>query len=183
MFPESFDSKELQCLRPVMDGSEPVMTSGNFAVVFKMQNPKTGETFALKCFTQDQDGRAEACRQIETELRYVDSPYFINLHYEEGFASGEFDVSEPAYVFACSDALSHYIMMMYAVANGEEIPIAEDKNGNIIAMARRMKVDFEKGVLKPLFNALRTDTLPAHCRSKYRKGLLALDDYSLARLL
>ena len=73
-------------------------------------------------------------------------PYLLNWKdeaLEEGFASGDFDVSEPAYVFACSDALSHYIMMMYAVANGEELPISEDKNGNIIALARTMKVDFE----------------------------------------
>ena len=95
-YPESFDSKELQCLRPVMDGSEPVMTSGNFAVVFKMQNPQTGETFALKCFTQDQDGRAEAYRQIETELRYVDSPYFISLHYvDKGIWAGDYDSAFP----------------------------------------------------------------------------------------
>ena len=95
-YPESFDSKELQCLRPVMDGSEPVMTSGNFAVVFKMQNPKTGETFALKCFTQDQDGRAEAYSQIETELRYVDSPYFISLHYiDKGIWAGDYDSAFP----------------------------------------------------------------------------------------
>ena len=95
-YPESFDSKELQCFRPVKDGSEPVMTSGNFAVVFKMQNPKTGETFALKCFTQDQDGRAEAYRQIETELRYVDSPYFISLHYiDKGIWAGDYDSAFP----------------------------------------------------------------------------------------
>jgi formylglycine-generating enzyme required for sulfatase activity len=95
-YPESFDSKELQCLRPVMNGNEPVMTSGNFAVVFKMQNPQTGETFALKCFTQDQDGRAEAYRQIETELRYVDSPYFISLHYiDKGIWAGDYDSAFP----------------------------------------------------------------------------------------
>ena len=96
LYPESFDSKELQCLRPVMNGNEPVMTSGNFAVVFKMQNPQTGETFALKCFTQDQDGRAEAYRQIETELRYVDSPYFISLHYiDKGIWAGDYDSAFP----------------------------------------------------------------------------------------
>ena len=96
LFQDSFDAEELSCLKPVMDGAEPVMTSGNFAVVFKMQNPKTGETFALKCFTQDQDDRAEAYRQIETELRYVDSPYFISLHYiDKGIWAGDYDSAFP----------------------------------------------------------------------------------------
>ncbi len=95
MFQESFEAEELQCLRPVMNGNEPVMTSGNFAVVFKMQNPKTGETFALKCFTQDQDGRAEAYRQIMEEMRYVRSPYFLNLQYiEKGIWAGDYDWDE-----------------------------------------------------------------------------------------
>ena len=94
-YPESFESKELQCLRPVMNGNEPVMTSGNFAVVLKMQNPKTGETFALKCFTQEQDGRAEAYRQIMEEMRYVRSPYFLNLQYiERGIWAGDYDWDE-----------------------------------------------------------------------------------------
>ena len=41
LFQESFEAEELQCLRPVMNGNEPVMTSGNFAVVFKMQKYRT----------------------------------------------------------------------------------------------------------------------------------------------
>ena len=95
MFQESFEAEELQCLRPVMNGNEPVMTSGNFAVVLKMQNPKTGETFALKCFTQEQDGRAEAYRQIMEEMRYVRSPYFLNLQYiERGIWAGDYDWDE-----------------------------------------------------------------------------------------
>ena len=95
LFQESFEAEELKCLRPVMNGNELVMTSGNFAVVFKMQNPQTGETFALKCFTQDQDGRAEAYRQIMEEMRYVRSPYFLNLQYiERGIWAGDYDWDE-----------------------------------------------------------------------------------------
>ena len=95
MFQDSFEAEELKCLRPVMNGNEPVMTSGNFAVVFKMQNPKTGETFALKCFAQDQDGRAEAYRQIMEEMRYVRSPYLLNLQYiEKGIWAGDYDWDE-----------------------------------------------------------------------------------------
>ena len=41
LFQDSFEAEELQCLRPVMNGNEPVMTSGNFAVVFKMQKYRT----------------------------------------------------------------------------------------------------------------------------------------------
>ena len=74
--------KELSNLRPVVGGDgQPVMTSGNFAVVFKMQNIETGKFFALKCFTKDQEGRAEAYHQITDALKDVDSPYLVYLRY------------------------------------------------------------------------------------------------------
>lgn len=109
---DSFESPELQCLRPVMNGSDPVMTSGNYAVVFKMHNPQTGECFALKCFTQDQDGRAEAYRQIEAELRYLDSPYFIGLKYiDKGIWAGDNDQPFPVVLMPWVDGepLDHHI--------------------------------------------------------------------------
>lgn len=93
---DSFESEDLRELKPVMMGAEPVMTSGNFAVVFKMQNEKTGELFALKCFTQDQADRAEAYNKIIAELRYIRSPYFINLEYiNEGIWAGDYDNAFP----------------------------------------------------------------------------------------
>ena len=95
-YADSFESAALRELKPVMVGSEPVMTSGNFAVVFKMQNEKTGEFFALKCFTQDQADRAEAYNKIIEELRYIRSPYFINLEYiNEGIWAGDYDNAFP----------------------------------------------------------------------------------------
>lgn len=117
---------------------------------------------------------------------FAKPPYLLNWKDEplaEGFSSGEFDVSEPSYVFACSDALSHYIIMMYALANGDDIPNAGDRNSNFISMAKTMRFDFESYVLKPLFRGLTCNALASHCVSKYKKGLLALDDYSLARLM
>ena len=49
--------KELAHLRPMLgDDGQPVMTSGNFAVVFKMQDVETGKIYALKCFTKRQVG-------------------------------------------------------------------------------------------------------------------------------
>ena len=69
-------------LRPVLDEEgQPVMTSGNFAVVFKMKNVKTGGLCAVKCFTREQEGRAEAYRLIAEELKDVDSPYLTSIRY------------------------------------------------------------------------------------------------------
>ena len=77
---DNFD--ELRNLHPVLDGDgEPVMSSGNFAVVFKMENKATGKLYAIKCFTKEQEGRAEAYHQIAEELKDVDSPYLVSLRY------------------------------------------------------------------------------------------------------
>lgn len=76
--------EELNNLRPVLgDDGQPVMTSGNFAVVFKMEDIEKGKFFALKCFTKEQEGRAEAYHQIADALKDVDSPYLVSLRYLE----------------------------------------------------------------------------------------------------
>ena len=76
--------EELSYLRPVLcDDGLPVMTSGNFAVVFKMKDVKTGKLYALKCFTKEQEGRAEAYHQIAEELKDVDSPYLVSIRFLE----------------------------------------------------------------------------------------------------
>ena len=68
--------KELTNLYPIPDGQgEPVMTSGNFAVVFMMQDIETGKFYALKCFTKEQERRTESYRLIAEELGKVKSPY------------------------------------------------------------------------------------------------------------
>ena len=55
--------EELSYLRPVLgDDGLPVMTSGNFAVVFKMKDEQSGKFYAVKCFTKEQEGRADAYR-------------------------------------------------------------------------------------------------------------------------
>jgi formylglycine-generating enzyme required for sulfatase activity len=74
--------EELTNLRLVLgDDGQPVMTSGNFAVVFKMRDVETGKFYALKCFTKEQKGRAEAYHQIADALKDVDSPYLVSLRY------------------------------------------------------------------------------------------------------
>ena len=74
---------ELKGLRLVYDDQgHPIMSSGNFAVVFKMQAP-TGEYHALKCFLRDQEERSERYRMIAEELQYVQSTYLVKFRYLE----------------------------------------------------------------------------------------------------
>lgn len=76
--------EELSYLRPVLDDDGlPVMTSGNFAVVFKMKNEQSGKYYAVKCFTKEQEGRAEAYCEIAKELQNVKSQYLVSFQYLE----------------------------------------------------------------------------------------------------
>lgn len=75
---------KLAHLVPVLDDhGEPYRSSGAFAVVFKMKDEQTGKYYALKCFTEEQKGRAESYRQIADELEFVDSPYLTSVKYLE----------------------------------------------------------------------------------------------------
>ena len=72
----------LKSLRPVLsEDGVPVMTGGNFAVVFKMKDEQTGKFYAVKCFLKEQEGRAEAYRQIAEELEYVNSTFLTPIKY------------------------------------------------------------------------------------------------------
>ena len=75
---------KLSHLAPVLDNyGDPYRSSGAFAVVFKMKDEQTGKCYALKCFTEEQEGRAEAYRQIAEELESVDSSYVTSVKYIE----------------------------------------------------------------------------------------------------
>ena len=75
---------KLAHLVPVLDDhGEPYRSSGAFAVVFKMKDEQTGKCYALKCFLEEQEGRAEAYRLIADELYCVDSSYVTSVKYLE----------------------------------------------------------------------------------------------------
>lgn len=77
---ENFE--QLKNLRPVLDGNgEPMFSSGNFAVVFKMKDEQTGKLHAVKCFLKEQEGRAEAYRLIAEELEYFSSTFLTPIKY------------------------------------------------------------------------------------------------------
>lgn len=74
----------LSYLRPVLgDDGLLVMTSGNFAVVFKMKDEQDGKLYAVKCFTKEQEGRDESYKLISDELEFVSSNYLTPIKYLE----------------------------------------------------------------------------------------------------
>ena len=89
--------EQLAYLTPVLDDhGDPYRSSGAFAVVFKMQDKSSEKYYALKCFTEEQQGRAEAYRQIADELDLLDSPYITSVKYmeKELFVDSQCEVDE-----------------------------------------------------------------------------------------
>ena len=107
---------ELSHLTPVLDThGNPVMSSGNFAVVFRMHDAKANKDVAVKCFLREQEGRAESYRLIAQELAYTPSPFLTPIRYldQELFVSSQSTTDEefPAVVmdWIAGDTLDRYV--------------------------------------------------------------------------
>ena len=109
---------KLSHLVPVLDKySEPYRSSGAFAVVFKMKDEQTGKYYALKCFTEEQEGRAEAYRQIAEELEFVDSPYITSVKYLEKELFVDSNCEDEEFPVLLMDWIEGETMETYVAAN------------------------------------------------------------------
>ena len=117
-------------------------------------------------------------------------PYLINCKDpldKKGFRTGKFIVDDDCMVFATSDTLAHYILMMYELANKDEYAgelqaaiDAQTKNSNLIKSAMRIrKLNFEKDVIQKLENCKYPKQLKLHIERLKRWGFIGHDDYSL----
>ncbi len=61
----------------------PMPSSGNFADVYKVHCPATGNTWAVKCFTREVAGLKERYRGISEHLRKVPFGFMVEFHYIE----------------------------------------------------------------------------------------------------
>ena len=110
--------EQLAHLTPVLDDhGEPYRSSGAFAVVFKMQDKRTGKYYALKCFTEEQQGRAEAYRQIADELDMFDSPYITSVKYMEKELFVDSQCEEDEFPILLMDWVDGETMEAYIAAN------------------------------------------------------------------
>ena len=110
--------EQLAYLTPVLDNhGEPYRSSGAFAVVFKMLDKRTGKYYALKCFTEEQQGRAEAYRQIADELDLLDSPYITSVKYMEKELFVDSQCEEDEFPVLLMDWVEGETMEAYISAN------------------------------------------------------------------
>ena len=109
---------KLAHLVPVLDDhGEPYRSSGAFAVVFKMQDKSSGKYYALKCFTEEQEGRADAYRQIADELDMGDSPYITSVKYMEKELFVDSQCEEDEFPVLLMDWVDGETMETYIAAN------------------------------------------------------------------
>lgn len=109
---------KLSHLVPVLDKyGEPYRSSGAFAVVFKMKDEQTGKCYALKCFTEEQEGRAEAYRKIAEELEFVDSPYITSVKYLEKEMFVDSNCEDEEFPVLLMDWIEGETMETYVAAN------------------------------------------------------------------
>ena len=108
----------LSHLVPVLDKyGEPYRSSGAFAVVFKMKDEQTGKCYALKCFTEEQEGRAEAYHKIAEELEFVDSPYITSVKYLENEIFVDSNCENEEFPVLLMDWIEGETMETYIAAN------------------------------------------------------------------
>ena len=115
-------------------------------------------------------------------------PFLINFLDKinpQGVITGSFEISSDSVLIVATDALSHYILMMYMLSHKDlyanELQRAiksATKNSNFILAASTLpKIDFYTDVIKKLF--LSDYNLKRHLTKLYKDGLIALDDYSV----
>ena len=109
---------------------------------------------------------------------------------EEGFRCGAFHLDEDSVVFAASDALSHYVLMMYELANcgkfGEELAeesLRRSGNSALLRAAEAVRFNFQVDVLEPLMKAAEKEsTFRAHVKALTDWGVLDVDDMTVVFL-
>ena len=151
--------EELAHLTPVLDDhGEPYRSSGAFAVVFKMQDKSTGKYYALKCFTEEQEGRADAYRQIADELDMVDSPYITSVKYMEKELFVDSQCEEDEFPVLLMDWVEGETMEAYIAANYHNQSVMSMLSYRFGKMAAWLRTQsFSHGDIKPDNIIIRPD--------------------------
>lgn len=108
----------------------------------------------------------------------------------DGFQWGTYHLDDTSEVFAASDALSHYVLMMYELSKRSEfeselmeVQMKQTRNSLLLQMAEKKSFDFEKDVITPLLSSAESEyTFKSLLESLYSQKVIEADDYTLAIL-
>lgn len=138
-------------------------------------------------------GRTGVLEHSFTKLRdFSNPPMLVSCKDpldEQGFYSGEFCIDNTSVVFVASDALSHYILMMYELYHcmdyREELAeeyLKASENAQLLHVAEYyICTDFSAEILEPLLQAAESEqNFMTFMGELFAKGLVDMDDYSLA---
>ena len=143
--------EQLAHLTPILDDhGEPYRSSGAFAVVFKMQDKRSGKYYALKCFTEEQQGRAEAYRQIADELDLLASSYITSVKYIEKELFVDSNCEEDEFPVLLMDWVDGETMEAYIATNYQNqsaMSMLSYRFGKMAAWLRTQS--FAHGDIKP----------------------------------
>ena len=109
---------------------------------------------------------------------------------EKGCCSGVFHIDDASIVFAASDALSHYVLMMYELSKSAEfeselmeLRMKQTSNSQLLQIAAKEKFNFADDVLSPLLRSVDSEAdFKELMESLYAQRLIDIDDYTLAIL-
>ncbi len=159
--PEDYFDK-LSNLHPVLDANgDPIMSSGNFAVVFKMYNPKNYKYYALKCFHREQEGREQNYQKISEELnrdlsRYsygtqnLSSSYFLHVQYYEKEMFVDIGNSTSIFPVLLMEWVDGITLDKYVLQNMNNPKLLQDITYRFSRMAKwLLSQRFAHGDLKP----------------------------------
>lgn len=99
-------------------------------------------------------------------------------------------LDEQSIVFAASDALSHFILMMYQVSRWDSyraeldaLVASHSSDSHLLQLAQATSYRFYEDIIEPLMQAASSDSAFASLMKKWHElGLLELDDYSVVFL-
>lgn len=120
-------------------------------------------------------------------------PYLINCKdplKEDGFRCGKFDTDGDSIVFCATDALAHFVLMTYEIANSrlysEELAEAKSagtKNSVCVDSATVKPIDFGNRVINKLCRCSPYNhKFENYIKSMLEKRVIVLDDYSYAMM-
>ena len=162
---DNFDQLASFRLVTGVDGN-PVMSSGNFAIVFKMQDSRDGSFHAVKCFLKDQPGRTEAYHLIADELEQVTSSYLAHISFFERelfVDTGNGGAEYPVLVMDCVEGLTLNNYLRAHLSDPYALHLLAYQFGRLAAWL--LTQPFAHGDLKPDNILVRPD------------GMLVLVDY------